>query len=76
MIDYLKISPIFYPDILNFLKQNWDGKYMAVRGQLFDLPILPGYIALHNGNIVGMVTYRQIAKALEVMSLDSTLPNQ
>ncbi|HEM6116688.1 GNAT family N-acetyltransferase [Streptococcus pluranimalium] len=76
MIDYLKISPIFYPDILNFLKQNWDGKYMAVRGQLFDLSTLPGYIALHNGSIVGMVSYRQTTNALEIMSLDSILPNQ
>lgn len=76
MIDYLKISHIYYLDIMNFLKQNWDGKYMAVRGQLFDLSTLPGYIALHNGSIVGMISYRQTTKALEIMSLDSTLPNQ
>lgn len=76
MIEYAKMSLTYQQDILTFLKQNWSGKHMAVRGQLFDLSILPGYIALHNGNIVGMVTYRQITKALEIMSLDSTLPNQ
>lgn len=53
------MSLTYQQDILTFLKQNWSGKHMAVRGQLFDLSILPGYIALHK-NTQALAFYHKV----------------
>ena len=44
---------------------------MVVHGESFDLSMADGWYALEDNEIVGLITYQLIDKAMEILSLDS-----
>jgi GNAT superfamily N-acetyltransferase len=46
------------------------------RGRLWNVLNLPGFVAEHEGRLVGLVTYRDDAESLEVVTLDSFAEGQ
>ena len=59
-----------------FLEAQWGSPFMAVRGRLFDLRTLPGFIAWEDGAIEGMITFEARGATCEVLSLDSLRENR
>jgi ribosomal protein S18 acetylase RimI-like enzyme len=51
--------------------EHWGGTTMVTRGRVHDLLALPGFVALLDGERVGLATYRLAGDEYEVTSLDS-----
>ena len=49
---------------------------MVVHGESFDLSMADGWYALEDNEIVGLITYQLIDKAMEILSLDSLREKQ
>jgi N-acetylglutamate synthase-like GNAT family acetyltransferase len=57
-----------------FLEEHWGGEKMVVRGTIVYPAELPGFVAEHNGAVVGLVTYQIADDACEIISIDSMEP--
>ena len=53
------------------LNEAWGSVRVVSRGKLWNPLDLPGFVAEREGDLVGLVTYRQEAGAIEVVTLDS-----
>jgi GNAT superfamily N-acetyltransferase len=75
----IQILPIDASDaalIQSAAKIHWGDVLIVVHGSLYYLDHLPGFKAVQNGTMQGMVTY-QIGEGLcEIVSLDSFIPQQ
>ncbi|MET1249650.1 GNAT family N-acetyltransferase [Sporolactobacillus sp. STCC-11] len=70
----VKIRPIEDKDRLDVERQmefHWGGRMMAIHGELIDVPILPGFLAYIDEQFAGLLTYRVMENAIEIISLDS-----
>ena len=59
-----------------FLTAHWFSTVMAVRGALIDLTQVDGLIAREGGEIIGLITWRDLDDAREILSLDSVRENR
>lgn len=66
-----KISKDMQEEIERFMVENWGSTMMVSRGHLHELNKLPGFIAVEDGEIKGIVTYTVTCKGCEIVSLDS-----
>ncbi len=57
------------------LTENWGSTLITSRGKCNDASKLAGFVALHNGTQVGLVTYRIEGQECELVTLDSWLEN-
>ncbi|MCQ2009092.1 GNAT family N-acetyltransferase [Sporolactobacillus sp. STSJ-5] len=76
---YIQIRKIEKKDrteVKNLLGKYWNGPAMAIHGELIDMLTLPGLLAFANDQVAGMLTYRQDAKGIEIISLNSFIENQ
>jgi GNAT superfamily N-acetyltransferase len=74
MIDELTIRSIQDDDrdwIIKNAREHWGAPYVISRGVRYDLDALPGYIALRDGERLGLVTYEIGGKNCQIVSLDS-----
>jgi len=55
-----------------FISQHWGDEKMVVHGTVLYPAELSGFVAEHNGAIVGLATYRIDGDFCEITSLDST----
>ncbi|MDD6772295.1 MAG: GNAT family N-acetyltransferase [Inconstantimicrobium porci] len=74
-MEITKITDKNRNEINDFIKKQWFSTTMAIRGELFDMAVLPGFVCYENNEIIGLVTYRFDGKDCEVMSLDSLKEN-
>lgn len=44
-------------DVIDFIKDNWGSGIMVVKGRVHNMELLPGYVALEDNKIIGLVTY-------------------
>lgn len=51
--------------------ERWGGVISVSRGVVHDTTKLPGFVALHDGERVGVATYRIVDDACELVTLDS-----
>lgn len=75
----MKIIPITSENrakINEFIISQWTSTDMVVRGKIYDVTKLNGFISYKNDVIVGLVTYQVEENECEIMSLNSTLENQ
>lgn len=75
-MNIVEITETNREEVNNFIKDHWFSTEMAIRGELFDMSILPGFICYENDEIIGLVTYRFDGRDCEIMSLDSLKENQ
>lgn len=60
-----------------FLEEHWFTTTMALRGELVDMTAVPGFAVFDNGEMRGLVTYREYGRdAIEILSLDSSDENK
>lgn len=53
------------------LHARWGACRVVTRGRCFDADGLPGFVAVDEDQLVGLVTYHQEGEAVEIVSLDS-----
>ncbi|QWU46702.1 GNAT family N-acetyltransferase [Bacillus sp. NP247] len=71
MVHIQKITPEMKETIRGFMCENWGSSMMVSRGRAHQLEELPGFIALKNDRIVGIITCEVLKNMCEVVSLDS-----
>lgn len=59
--------------VRDWMVAHWGSEWMAVHGELFRMDAFPGVAALLDGQVVGLITYRLLGDACEIMSLDSLI---
>ncbi|WP_139492383.1 GNAT family N-acetyltransferase [Brevibacillus dissolubilis] len=71
-----EIDESLRPQIVSFITESWGSPIMVSRGIAHSIDQLPGYVALENGEIRGLITYRIQQHECEIVSLDSLVENQ
>lgn len=69
-----KIRPIQKYDqqnVVEILERNWVSTDIITRGKIHDATKLPGFVAVVDNEIIGLITYRIEAKECEIITLDS-----
>lgn len=75
-MDIKTISSENREQINNFIRSHWFSTVMVVRGELFDMTILDGFVVYEGEKIIGLVTYKISGTECEIMSLDSLMERQ
>lgn len=75
-MDIKTISSENREQINNFIRFHWFSTVMVVRGELFDMTILDGFVVYEGEKIIGLVTYKISGTECEIMSLDSLMERQ
>jgi len=70
-MEIIKINDALRAEIVKFR-----GKIIVSRGKVHSIEKLPGYIALMNGEIKGLITFNILEDDCEIVSLDSKVENQ
>jgi ribosomal protein S18 acetylase RimI-like enzyme len=58
----------------SYIKERWSGSEVVVHGEIHYPRHLPGFLALLDGERVGLVTYQISGDACEIVTLDSNRP--
>ena len=74
----MKLEPIdrWRSATTKLFKELWGSDDMVLSGVVYHLNELPGFVAIDEQNIFGMITYLDRGNTLEVISLDSLRANQ
>jgi GNAT superfamily N-acetyltransferase/NTP pyrophosphatase (non-canonical NTP hydrolase) len=70
------IDDILRNDITSFIKNNWGSGIMVVKGRVHNMEILPGFAAVEDNEIKGIITYCIEDGECEIVSLDSLVENK
>lgn len=57
--------------VRQFLRRRWGSAQIVSRGRIYQADELPGFIAEHKGEPVGLLTYHLAEEAIEIITLDS-----
>jgi GNAT superfamily N-acetyltransferase len=74
----ITILPINAEDqewVAQFMLEHWGSDKVISRGVIYYPQDLPGFVALHDGEKVGLVTYNIVDERCEIVTLDSTHPS-
>ena len=73
---------IIYPLNINdqewvsqFIFEHWGSNKVVSRGVVYYPHDLPGYVALYEGEKVGLITYNIIGASCEIVTIDSSRPS-
>lgn len=58
-------------NLIEILERYWGSPEIITRGKIHDATKLPGFVAVHDNNTIGLITYRIDAKEYEIVTLDS-----
>ena len=74
----IMILPIYDDDqewVAQFFFEHWGSNKAISHGVVYYPQDLPGFVVLHDGEKVGLVTYNIVDKSCEIVTLDSTHPS-
>lgn len=71
----VEIDETIRKDIIEFIKKNWGSGIMVTRGKVHNMDMLPGFAAIEENEVVGLVTYFMENGECEIVSLDSLREN-
>lgn len=57
--------------VVRLLSAHWGSPRIVTRGKIHQADSLPGFVALYNGELIGLVTYRIADDECEVVTLNS-----
>lgn len=60
--------------VKKILKQRWGSTKIISKGRIYNAEKLPGFMAVKNRSIVGLITYNIDGNEWEIISLDSFMP--
>lgn len=69
------IKPSDRESVAKLLTDRWGDINVVSRGRIYDASALPGYLAVSDGKIVGLITYNTNRDACEIVTLDSLHEN-
>ena len=58
-----------------FMLEHWGSNMVVSRGVIYYPQNLPGFLALHDGEKVGLVTYNIVDQSCEIVTIDSVQPS-
>lgn len=61
--------------VVNYIAQNWGSSLIVTRGKVHNSEELPGFVALIDGEVKGIITYNIENNECEIVSLDSLYEN-
>jgi RimJ/RimL family protein N-acetyltransferase len=59
--------------MIAFISEHWGSPLVVVHGTTFKAADLPGFVAVHGNERVGLITYNMQDHACEIVTLDSTV---
>ncbi|SFE14759.1 Acetyltransferase (GNAT) family protein [Thermoanaerobacter thermohydrosulfuricus] len=62
--------------VIDFIIRNWGSPIMVSKGKVHLMDKLPGYVAIVDNDIKGLITYNIDNEECEIVSLDSLIENQ
>lgn len=65
------IEPEDQAQVVDLLMKRWTSTEQLLDGEMVDASKLPGYLALDEGRLVGMITLIKRAREWEILTLDS-----
>ena len=71
-----EIRPLEVADrnwVADFLDKHWGSTKVVSRGQAYYAHLLPGFVAVKDGENIGLATYRVEGDECELMTLNSTI---
>ena len=71
----VEIDKGYKETVIQLLSNNWGSDFMVTKGQIHHYKDLDGYVAIENGKIVGVLTFRIFDDEVEIISLDSFQKN-
>lgn len=66
-----EICPRHRQQISRLLQENWGSTHFVSRGHIYVADQLPGYIAVRDGRIIGLITYHIEDDRCEIITLNS-----
>lgn len=76
MLDIRPIEEDVRETVLDLWIKNWGSDLMVTKGKTYRALDYPGYIALENDEVMGLIIYRIEDKECEILSLDSLSKNR
>src|SRR5260370_9166135 len=61
--------------IIQFIVEHWGAEIVVSRGVVYHPQDLPGFVAIQEGEKVGLVTYNIEGESCEVVTINSTQPS-
>ncbi len=71
-----QISPQFKEPIIKISEKEWGSKQVVSLGKLYEVDILPGFVAVADNKLVGFVTYSISNNECEIITLFSEIENK
>lgn len=68
------IAPEDRPWVIQFITEHWGAEMVVSRGVVYHPQDLPGFVAIQEGEKVGLVTYNIEGESCEVVTINSTQP--
>jgi len=62
--------------VAHFVAERWGAEIVVVHGETYRPQQLPGFLALEEGETVGLITYHVAGDGCEIVTLDSLRPSQ
>lgn len=60
-----------HDDVARILTENWSSTEIVTRGRIHRADGLPGFVAVEDGRLVGLLTYRMEGEECEIITLNS-----
>ncbi len=70
------IEPSDEDTVASFLDRSWGSRMVVSRGKIYDAAKLPGFLAIENEEVVGLLTLTLAAHDCEVITLDAFVPGR
>ncbi|WP_157383273.1 GNAT family N-acetyltransferase [Nonomuraea coxensis] len=72
------IGPADLESVSAVLRESWGGTTLVAlgRGELVDAAAQPGFVAELDGELAGVVTWRERDGAVEILTIDAVLPGK
>ena len=75
-MDIRRLTHDDLPRLRQFWKENWGDEFVVAHGVVYHPDTLAGFVALHNDEWVGEITYSISGDECEIVSLDSLRAGQ
>jgi ribosomal protein S18 acetylase RimI-like enzyme len=75
-VKYRPISEADYEWVVSQMTEQWGSELVVAHGQAYYPGRLPGFVAVQDGQSVGLVTYHIKAESCEIVTLHSLQPGQ
>jgi GNAT superfamily N-acetyltransferase len=76
MIEIKPIDEKTRKDVIDIISKNWCGPVIVTKGKIHSAEDLPGFLAVEDNVIKGLITYSMNNEDCEIVSLDSFYENQ